>query len=99
MLQPLKTVNSSVAYFAEFRQLALVSQKIGLRSLSKLKSAHGRWYMGIHNEQSHFDLVLGTKDMTVPTPRGIPVNHVPKGAWASFSMACEGQVQQVIECG
>ena len=33
---------------------------IGLRSLNKLKSAHGGLYMAVHYAQSTFYLVLGT---------------------------------------
>jgi len=53
--------------------------------------------MGIHYNQSHFYLVLGTKDKPVTTPKGITVNDDPKGAWASISIACEGEVQQSVE--
>ena len=79
------------------KALELVPQKIGLRSLSKLKSARGGLYMGIHYNQSHFYLVLGTKGKPVTTPKGITVKDDPKGAWASISIACEGEVQQPVE--
>lgn len=79
------------------KALELAPQNIGLRSLSKLKSAHGRLYMEIHYNQSHFYLVLGTKDKPVTTPKGITVNDDPKGAWAFITIACEGEVQQSVE--
>ncbi|DBA94339.1 TPA: hypothetical protein ACH3X1_001946 [Trebouxia sp. C0004] len=55
--------------------------------------------MGIHYDQSHFylQLVLGTKDKPVSTPKGITVNDDPKGAWASISIACEGEVRPAVE--
>lgn len=36
----------------------LVPASIGLRSLNKLKSAHGGLYMGVHNDHSQFYFVL-----------------------------------------
>ena len=74
----------------------LVAQSIGLRSLSKLKSAHGGLYMGIHYDQSHFYLVCGTKDKPVITPKGIAINDDPKGAWASLSIACDDNILPAI---
>ncbi len=74
----------------------LVPQSIGLRSLSKLKSAHGGLYTGIHYDQSHFYLVLGTKDKPVTTPKGITVNDDPKGAWASLSISCDDNILPAI---
>lgn len=79
------------------KALELAPKSIGLRSLSKVMSAHGGLYMGIHYNQSHFYLVLGTKEKPVPTPKGITFNEDPKGAWVSISIACEGEVQQSLE--
>lgn len=58
----------------------LVPASIGLRSLNKLKSAHGRLYMGVHCDQSQFYVVLGTYASPVSTPKGIIVNKDPKVA-------------------
>ncbi len=69
---------------------------IGLRSLNKLKSAHGGLYMGIHYDQAHFYLV-GTREHPVTTPKGITVNEDQKGFWASLSIACDGDVRQTID--
>ncbi len=75
----------------------LEARNIGLRSLNELKSANGGLYMGIHYEQSHFYLVLGTRDKPVVTPKGFTVNDDPKGAWASLSIACDDSVLPAIQ--
>ena len=56
----------------------LIASDIGLRSLNKLKSAHGGLYMGVHYAQSTFYLVLGTTTKPVTTPKGVVVNDDPK---------------------
>ena len=58
----------------------LVPASIGLRSLHKLKSAHGGVYMGVHYDQSQYYTVLGTSASPVSAPKGIIVNKDPKGA-------------------
>ncbi len=75
----------------------LDAAKIGLRSLNKLKSAHGGLYMGVHYDQSQFYFVLGTSTKPVTTPKGIVVNETPKGAWASLSISCDDSILPAIQ--
>ena len=70
---------------------------IGLRSLNKLKSAHGGLYMGVHYDQSQFYFVLGTSTSPVTTPKGVTVNEDPKGAWASLSISCDDNILPAIQ--
>ena len=74
----------------------LIASDIGLRSLNKLKSAHGGLYMGVHYAQSTFYMVLGTTTKPVTTPKGV-VNDDPKGAWASLSISCDDSVLPTIQ--
>jgi len=71
-------------------------QQLGLRSLNKLKSAHGGLYMGIYYNNDKLYMVLGTRSRPVTTPKGITINEDPKGAWASLSIACEDEVLQFV---
>ena len=71
-------------------------QLLGLRSLNKLKSAHGGLYMGIHYNDKLY-LVLGTRDKPIATPKGITINDDPKGAWASMSVACDDSILPSID--
>ena len=80
--------------FVEVQDLQPAS--IGLRSLNKLKSVHGRLYMGVHYDQSQFYFVLETSDSPVTTPKAIVVNEDPKGAWASFSISCDDSILPAI---
>lgn len=75
----------------------LIASDIGLRSLNKLKSAHGGLYMGVHFAQSTFYLVLGTTTKPVTTPKGVVVNDDPKGAWASLSISCDNSILPAIQ--
>ena len=72
-------------------------QMLGLRSFNKLKPAHGVLYMGIHYDQSHLYLVLGTTDKPIVTPKGITVNEDPKGAWASLSAVMDDCIEAAID--
>ncbi|DBB18470.1 TPA: hypothetical protein ACH3X3_000113 [Trebouxia sp. C0006] len=72
-------------------------QLLGLRSLNKLKSAHGGLYMGIHYNNDKLYLVLGTRDKPIATPKGITINDDPKGAWASMSVACDDSILPAID--
>ena len=74
----------------------LIASDIGLRSLNKLKSAHGGLYMGVQYAQSNFYLVLGTTK-PVSTPKGVVVNDDPKGAWASLSLSCDDSILPSIQ--
>ena len=75
----------------------LIASDIGLRSLNKLKSAHGGLYMGLHYAQSTFYLVLGTTTKPMTTPKGVVVNDDPKGAWASLSLSCDDSILPTIQ--
>ena len=72
-------------------------QLLGLRSLNKLKSAHGGLYMGIHYNNDKLYLVLGTRDKPIATLKGITINDDPKGAWASMSVACDDSILPAID--
>ena len=52
--------------------------------------------MGIHYNDEHFYLVLGTRSRPVVTPKGITINDDPKGAWASTSVACDDSILPTI---
>ena len=75
----------------------LIASDTGLRSLNKLKTAHGGLYMGVHYAQSTFYLVLGTTSKPVTTPKGVAVNDDPKGAWASLSISCDDNILPAIQ--
>ena len=75
----------------------LIASDIGLKSLNKLKSAHGGLYMGVHYAQSTFYSVLGTTTKPVTAPKGVVVNDNPKGAWASLSISCDDNVLPAIQ--
>ncbi|KAL0043082.1 hypothetical protein WJX79_008527 [Trebouxia sp. C0005] len=74
----------------------LIASDIGLRSLNKLKSAHGGLYMGVHYAQQNFYLVLGTATRPVISPKGVVVNDDPKDAWASLSISCDDSILEAI---
>jgi len=77
--------------------LQLDPKLIGLRSLNNLKSAHGGLYMGIHYDNSHLFLVLGTRDKPITTPKGITINEDPKGAWASLTVASDDSILPAVQ--
>ncbi len=65
--------------------------------MNKLKSAHERLHLGIHYDNSHLFLVLGTRDKPISTPKGITINEDSKGAWASLSVACGDSILLAIQ--
>ncbi|DBA92838.1 TPA: hypothetical protein ACH3X1_003019 [Trebouxia sp. C0004] len=75
---PAVTILSSRMVFVKAQDL--IASDIGLRSLNKLKSAHGGLYMGVHYAHSNFYLVLGTTTKPVTTPKGVVVNEDPNAS-------------------
>ncbi len=53
--------------------------------------------MGVHYDNSHMYLVLGSRDKPIITTKGITINDDPKGAWASLSVACDDSILPAID--